>query len=385
MHITETIQYIGVNDHQIDLFEGQFAVPQGMAYNSYAIVDEKIAIVDAVDVGFAAQWLTQMAAVLQGRAPNYLIVQHMEPDHSGSVAAFMEAYPNAVIAASARAFEMMHAFFGEAYTARRRIVKEGVLLDLGGRKLSFIDAPMVHWPEVVMTYDAKEKALFSADAFGRFGALDAQGEWACEARRYYFGIVGKYGAQVQAVLKKISALDMEILCPLHGPVIREELAQCMKLYQIWSSYGVESEGIVIAYSTMYGHTREAVQLLAERLRARGCPKVVVNDLAHCDMTEAVEDAFRYGTLVLAATTYNGAVFPFMKSFIDHLTERGFKNRRIGLIENGSWAPVAARKMRALLEGCKNLSFAETTVSIVSALNERSRAQIDALAKELTGA
>ena len=382
MHITNDIRYIGVNDHQIDLFEGQYIVPDGMAYNSYAIVDEKIAIVDAVEAGFAAQWMENMKAALDGRTPDYLIVQHMEPDHSGSLAAFMAAYPEAKVVASARAFSMMRAFFGEDYEERRLAVKEGDTLCLGGHTLSFIAAPMVHWPEVMMTYDAKDKAFFSADAFGKFGALDVQDEWACEARRYYFGIVGKYGAQVQAVLKKAAALDIGTICPLHGPVLTENLAYYLNLYDTWSSYGVESEGVMIAYTSMYGHTKAAAELLGERLLACGCPKVVLNDLARCDMAEAVEDAFRYGKLVLATTTYNGSIFPFMKTFIDHLTERGYQKRTIGLMENGSWAPVAARKMREMLSGCKNITFAENTVTITSALSDESRAQIDALAAEM---
>ena len=382
MHITHDIRYIGVNDHQIDLFEGQYIVPDGMAYNSYAIVDEKIAIVDAVEAGFAAQWMENMKAALDGRTPDYLIVQHMEPDHSGSLAAFMSAYPEAKVVASARAFSMMRAFFGEDYEARRLAVKEGDTLCLGSHTLSFIAAPMVHWPEVMMTYDAKDKVFFSADAFGKFGALDVEDEWACEARRYYFGIVGKYGAQVQAVLKKAAALEINAICPLHGPVLSENLSYYLNLYNTWSAYGVESEGVVIAYTSMYGNTKAAAELLRDRLLAYGCPKVALNDLARCDMAEAVEDAFRYGRIVLATTTYNGGIFPFMKVFIDHLTERGYKNRTIGLMENGSWAPVAARKMREMLADCKNVVFAENTVTITSALSDESRAQIDALAREM---
>ena len=382
MKITEDIRYIGVDDHEIDLFEGQYEVPDGMAYNSYAILDEKTAVVDSVDSRFEQVWFQQMREALGGRKPDYLIVQHMEPDHSGSLGAFMRAYPDTVVVASAKAFAMMRAFFGEEYEERRMVVKEGDTLCLGRHTLRFLTAPMVHWPEVIVTYDAQDKVLFSADAFGKFGALDVQDEWACEARRYYIGIVGKYGVQVQALLKKIAALDVKIICSLHGPVLTENIGEYLRLYDVWSSYGVESEGIVIAYTSIYGHTKAAVELLAQKLTEKGAEKVVVNDLARCDMHEAVEDAFRYGKIVLATTTYNADVFPAMREFIHHLTERGFKNRTVGLMENGSWAPTAAKVMRGMLEGCKNLTFAETTVKIVSALNDESRAQVEALAEEM---
>ena len=382
MHITSDIRYIGVNDHQLDLFEGYYSVPDGMAYNSYAIVDEKIAIMDSVEKGFGEEWLSKMAAALEGRHPDYLVVQHMEPDHSSSIAMFMEAYPQAVIIASAKVFTMMQQFYGEDYAARRRIVREGDVLALGRHELVFFAAPMVHWPEVIMTYDRTDKVFFSADAFGKFGALDVQDEWACEARRYYFGIVGKYGAQVQALLKKVSALEIAHICPLHGPVLSENLPYYLNLYDIWSSYGVESEGVMIAYATIYGNTRKAAEYLAERLREKGCKKVVLNDLARCDMAEAVEDAFRYGKIVLAASSYNGDVFPFMRDFIHRLTERGYKNRTIGLMENGSWAPTAAKVMRELLAGGKDLTILEPTVKILSAMSPENREQIDALADEL---
>ena len=382
MHITDDIKYIGVNDHEIDLFEGQYPVPDGMAYNSYVILDEKIAVVDSVEKGFSAEWLQKLAQELDGRTPDYLIIQHMEPDHSGSLRSFTDAYPNAVIVASAKAFDMMKAFSGDDYADRRRIVKEGDTLNLGAHALTFIAAPMIHWPEVIMTYDSHDKVLFSADAFGKFGALDVQDEWACEARRYYIGIVGKYGMQVQALLKKAAKLDIQTICSLHGPVLSENLPYYIGLYDTWSSYGVESEGVAIAYTSMYGNTKEAAELLASKLEEYGCKKVALSDLARCDMFEAVEDAFRYGKLVLAAPTYNADVFPFMRTFIHHLTSRGFANRTVGLIENGSWAPTAAKVMRSMLEGSKNVSFTETTVKIVSALSDESRAQIDALAKEL---
>ena len=382
MHITDDIKYIGVNDHEIDLFEGQYPVPDGMAYNSYVILDDKIAVVDSVEKGFSAEWLQKLAQELDGRTPDYLIIQHMEPDHSGSLRSFTDAYPNAVIVASAKAFDMMKAFSGDDYADRRRIVKEGDTLNLGAHALTFIAAPMIHWPEVIMTYDSHDKVLFSADAFGKFGALDVQDEWACEARRYYIGIVGKYGMQVQALLKKAAKLDIQAICSLHGPVLSENLPYYIGLYDTWSSYGVESEGVAIAYTSMYGNTKEAAELLASKLEEYGCKKVALSDLARCDMFEAVEDAFRYGKLVLAAPTYNADVFPFMRTFIHHLTSRGFANRTVGLIENGSWAPTAAKVMRSMLEGSKNVSFTETTVKIVSALSDESRAQIDALAKEL---
>ena len=382
MNITKDVRYIGVNDHQVDLFEGQYVVPNGMAYNSYVILDEKIAVMDTVDRNFAASWLGNLANALGGRKPDYLIVQHMEPDHSANIKKFLDLYPDAVVVSSAKAFPMMQNFFGTDFADRRLVVGEGDTLCLGAHTLHFVAAPMVHWPEVIMTYDAADKILFSADGFGKFGALDVEEDWACEARRYYIGIVGKYGAQVQAVLKKAAGLDIAIICPLHGPVLTENLGYYLNLYNIWSSYGVESDGIVIAYTSVYGNTKKAVELLAAKLKENGCPKVSVNDLARCDMAEAVEDAFRYGRLVLATTTYNADVFPFMKQFIDHLTERGFKNRTVGLIENGSWAPMAAKTMKKLLEGCKNLTFTDTTVHIKSALSAESEAQIDALAQEL---
>ena len=382
MTVTNDIQYIGVNDHQIDLFEGQYVVPNGMSYNSYAIIDEKIAIMDTVDRNFTHEWLDNIQHALNGRTPDYLVVQHMEPDHSANIDKFLELYPGAVVVASAKAFAMMHNFFGTDYASRRIVVGEGDAISLGKHTLNFVTAPMIHWPEVIMTYDSYDKVLFSADAFGKFGALDAAEDWACEARRYYFGIVGKYGAQVQALLKKAANLDIQIIAALHGPVLSENLGYYISLYDIWSSYRVESEGIVIAYTSMYGNTKAAVELLAEKLKEKGCPKVVVNDLARCDMAEAVEDAFRYGKLVLATTTYNADVFPFMKEFIHHLTERNFQNRTIGLIENGSWAPQAAKVMHKMLENSKNLTFTDTTVKILSALNDESRAQVESMANEL---
>ena len=382
MTITKDIRYIGVNDHQIDLFEGQYAVPNGMAYNSYAILDEKIAIMDTVDKNFTQEWLGNVQGVLAGRKPDYLVVQHMEPDHSANIANFLAAYPEAVVVSSAKAFDMMQNFFGEDYAGRRIVVGEGDTLELGKHTLTFVTAPMVHWPEVIVTYDSYDKVLFSADGFGKFGALDVEEDWACEARRYYTGIVGKYGSQVQALLKKAQNLEIDIICPLHGPVLTENLGYYIKLYDVWSSYQVESEGIMIAYTSVYGNTKAAVELLAQKLQEKGCPRVVVTDLARCDMAEAVEDAFRYGKLVLATTTYNADIFPFMKEFIHHLTERDFQNRTVGLIENGSWAPMAARVMREMLAGSKNLTFTKTTVKILSALNEGSRGQIEAMANEL---
>ena len=382
MTITKDIRYIGVNDHQIDLFEGQYAVPNGMAYNSYAILDEKIAIMDTVDKNFTQEWLGNVQGVLAGRKPDYLVVQHMEPDHSANIANFLAAYPETVVVSSAKAFDMMQNFFGEDYAGRRIVVGEGDTLELGKHTLTFVTAPMVHWPEVIVTYDSYDKVLFSADGFGKFGALDVEEDWACEARRYYTGIVGKYGSQVQALLKKAQNLEIDIICPLHGPLLTENLGYYLKLYDIWSSYQVESEGVMIAYTSVYGNTKAAVELLAQKLQEKGCPKVVVTDLARCDMAEAVEDAFRYGKLVLATTTYNADIFPFMKEFIHHLTERDFQNRTVGLIENGSWAPMAARVMREMLAGSKNLTFTKTTVRILSALNEGSRGQIEAMANEL---
>ena len=382
MTITKDIQYIGVNDHRIDLFEGQYVVPNGMSYNSYAIVDDKIAIMDTVDAAFTHEWLDNIQHTLGDRRPDYLIVQHMEPDHSANIANFMKAYPQATIVASAKAFTMMNQFFGTDFSERKRVVGEGDTLSLGHHQLSFFTAPMVHWPEVIVTYDSTDKVLFSADGFGKFGALDVEEDWACEARRYYFGIVGKYGAQVQALLKKAAGLDVDTICPLHGPVLRENLDYYLGLYNTWSSYQPEEEGIVIAYTSVYGNTKKAVQLLAERLKANGCPKVVVNDLARCDMAEAVEDAFRYSKLVLATTTYNAEIFPFMREFIQHLTERNFSNRTVAFIENGSWAPLAAKVMKGMLENSKNLTFADTTVRILSALNTDSTEQLNTLADEL---
>ncbi len=384
MFISNDIRYVGVNDHQIDLFEGQYIVPNGMAYNSYVILDDKIAVMDTVDQHFGKQWLANLESVLAGRKPDYLIVQHMEPDHSANIVAFMRSYPEATVVASAKAFVMMGNFFGTDFAQQRIVVGEGDSLNLGKHVLSFVTAPMVHWPEVIVTYDAFDKVLFSADGFGKFGALDAQEDWACEARRYYIGIVGKYGVQVQNLLKKAANLDIRTICPLHGPVLSENLGYYLNLYDIWSSYGVESEGIVIAYTSVYGNTKKAVELLAQKLTEKGCPKVVVTDLARDDMAEAVEDAFRYGVLVLATTTYNGDIFPFMRTFIDHLTERGYKNRTIGFVENGSWAATAAKVMKKMLEGSKNITFAENTVTIQSALSEKSEAQIEALAQELMG-
>ncbi len=380
--ITNTIKYVGVNDHKIDLFEGQYIVPNGMAYNSYIIQDTKTAVMDSVDINFADQWLKNIEKVLGDKTPDYLIIQHMEPDHSSSIMEFCAKYPATTVVATDKAFQMMQKFFETDFSERRLIVKEGDTLDLGEHKLSFIAAPMVHWPEVMMTYDATDKVLFSADAFGKFGALDCDEDWACEARRYYVGIVGKYGVQVQSVLKKAAALDIEIICPLHGPVLKENLGYYLDLYNTWSSYGVESEGVLICYTSVYGNTKKAVQLLEEELKALGCPKVAVNDLARCDMAEAVEDAFRYGKIVLATTTYNGSIFPFMHTFINELLERGFKNRKIGIIENGSWAPVAANKIRKMLEECKNLTFTDTTVTIHSAVKADTKESIKNLAKEI---
>ena len=382
MTITKDIRYVGVNDHQVDLFEGQYVVPNGMSYNSYVILDEKIAVMDTVDRNFTHQWLDNLQTVLEGRKPDYLVIQHMEPDHSANIMNFLKVYPEATVVSSAKAFTMMKQFFGDDFESRRIVVGEGDTLALGKHTLAFVAAPMVHWPEVIVTYDTCDKVLFSADGFGKFGALDVQEDWACEARRYYIGIVGKYGPQVQALLKKAAGLDISIICPLHGPVLTENLGYYLNLYDIWSSYRVESEGIVVAYTSVYGHTKAAVELLAQKLREKGCPKVVVHDLARCDMAEAVEDAFRYGKLVLATTTYNADVFPFMKEFIHHLTERNYRNRTIGLVENGTWAPLAAKVMTKMFEGCKNLTFTDTTVRILSALNEDSKAQIEAMANEL---
>ena len=381
-NITNDIRYVGVNDHKIDLFEGQYVVPNGMAYNSYVIIDRKIAVMDTVDRKFTHEWLNNLEEALGDRKPDYLIVQHMEPDHSANIFNFMKNYPDATIVSSAKAFTMMGNFFGTQFEDRRIVIKEGDTLELGAHTLSFVAAPMVHWPEVMVTYDAKDKVLFSADGFGKFGALDVDEDWACEARRYYIGIVGKYGAQVQNLLKKAAGLDIEIICPLHGPVLTENLGYYLNLYNTWSSYGVESDGIMIAYTSVYGNTKKAVELLADKLRMKGCPKVVVADLAREDMAECVEDAFRYGRIVLATTTYNADIFPFMREFINHLTERNFRNRTIGLIENGSWAPLAAKTMKKMLEGCKNIEYTDTTVTITSALNEKSSEQLEKLANEL---
>ncbi|MBQ3157915.1 MAG: FprA family A-type flavoprotein [Clostridia bacterium] len=382
MHVTNDIRYIGVDDHQIDLFEGLYPVPDGISYNSYVILDEKIAVMDAVDTHFGAAWLDSLRAVLDGRTPDYLIVHHMEPDHSASIALFMDAYPEAVIVASAKAFPMMKAFFGNEYAERRMIVKEGDVLSLGRHRLSFIAAPMVHWPEVIMTYDQLDQVLFSADGFGKFGALDTEDEWACEARRYYFGIVGKYGAQVQSVLKKTSALELRAICPLHGPVLKEEqLTEALRLYDLWSSYQPESKGVLIAHASVYGNTRAAAEELARLLEEKG-EKVVLQDLNRCDIAEAVEDAFRYDRVVLAAATYNADVFPPMRQFITWLTERGYRNRTIGLIENGSWAPMAAKVMNGLLQSCKDITLLEPVVTVRSALNDESRQALAALAEAL---
>ena len=382
MFITDDIRYVGVNDHNVDLFEGQYVVENGMAYNSYVIMDEQIAVMDTVDGNFTDEWLKNISDVIGDRKPSYLIVQHMEPDHSANIANFLDLYKDAKVVATAKAFVMMKQFFGTDYPERQIVVKEGDTLSLGTHTLTFVLAPMVHWPEVMVTYDSKDKVLFSADAFGKFGALDVEEDWTCEARRYYFGIVGKYGVQDQALLKKAAGLDIQTICALHGPILKENLGYYLDLYNTWSSYGVESEGVVIAYTSVYGNTKKAVELLADKLTALGCPKVTVTDLARDDMAEAVEDAFRYGKLVLATTTYNGDIFPFMKTFIEHLTERGYRNRTIGLIENGSWAPTAAKTMLKMFEGSKNLTFTDTTVTIKSAVNTENEAQIAALAEEL---
>lgn len=382
MNITKDIKYIGVNDHDIDLFEGQYVVENGMAYNSYVIVDDKIAVMDTVDARFRHEWLDNLADVLDGRKPDYLIVQHMEPDHSANVMSFVAAYPEVKVVASAKAFAMMGQFFGDELGERQIVISEGSTLELGKHTLNFVAAPMVHWPEVMVTYDSYDKVLFSADGFGKFGALDADEDWACEARRYYFGIVGKYGVQVQKLLQKASKLDIEKICPLHGPILTKNLGYYLGLYNTWSSYAVESEGIVIAYTSVYGNTKKAVEILADKLRANGCPKVVVNDLARCDMAEAVEDAFRYGKLVLATTTYNADIFPFMRTFIESLTEREYKNRTVAFIENGTWAPLAAKIMKGMFEKSKNINFVEPVVHIRSALNAASTAELDELSKEL---
>ncbi len=382
MHITNDIKYIGVNDHEIDLFEGQYVVPNGMAYNSYVILDEKIAVMDTVDARFTHQWLDQLQNVLNGRKPDYLVVQHMEPDHSANIRQFINAYPETKIISSDKAFKMMQNFFGTDFPDQQIVVGQGDTLELGKHTLSFVAAPMVHWPEVIVTYDSYDKVLFSADGFGKFGALDVEEDWACEARRYYIGIVGKYGAQVQNLLKKAAGLDIQTICPLHGPVLKENLGYYLDLYNTWSSYQPETEGIMVAYTSVYGNTKKAVMQFAERLKANGCPKVVVTDLARCDMAEAVEDAFRYSKLVFATTTYNAEIFPFMREFIHHLVERNFQNRTVAFIENGSWAPVAAKVMKGMFEKSKNLTYAENEVRILSALNEESTNQLNALADEL---
>lgn len=382
MNVSKKIQYVGVNDYNLDLFEGQYAVPNGMSYNSYVILDEKIAVMDSVDGNFSAEWLKNVDGVLQGRTPDYLVVQHMEPDHSGSIAAFVKAYPSVKIVSSSKAFQMMKNYFGSAYEEQQIVVGEGSVLELGTHKLRFFAAPMVHWPEVVVSYEENTKTLFSADAFGKFGAIGTDEDWACEARRYYIGIVGKYGVQVRGLLKKLSDLEIETICPLHGPVLKENIAEYVRLYSVWSGYEVETDGIVIAYTSVYGNTKKAVERLAELLKERGIKKVVLNDLARSDMAEAVEDAFRYGTIVLATTTYNGGIFPFMREFLHELAEHNYQNRRVALIENGSWAPMAARGMKTLLEPCKNLRFAETEVKILSALTKESEGQLVALANEL---
>ena len=382
MEITKDIKYIGVNDHDIDLFEGQYVVENGMAYNSYAVVDDKIAVFDTVDKRFCDEWLGNIENTLGDRTPDYLIIQHMEPDHSANIMQFMDKYENATIVASAKAFQIMQQFFGTQFADRQLVVSEGDTLNLGTHTLNFVAAPMVHWPEVIVTYDSTDKVLFSADGFGKFGALDVDEDWACEARRYYIGIVGKYGMQVQMLLKKAAALDIQTICPLHGPILKEDLGYYIGLYNTWSSYAVETDGVVICYTSVYGHTKEAALLLADMLEKKGCPKVAVNDLARCDMAEAVEDAFRYSKMVLATTTYNAEIFPFMREFINHLTERNYQNRTVGIIENGSWAPMAAKTMKAMLEKSKNLTFTDTTVKIMSALNDESRAQLESLADEL---
>ena len=381
MTITNDIRYIGVNDHDIDLFEGQYIVPEGMAYNSYVIIDEKIVVMDTVSADFGEEWLANLENALAGRKPDYLIIHHMEPDHSANIDKFISAYPEAAVVGNAKTFEMIDQFFGRGLCKNILAVKNGEMLSLGRHELTFLFAPMVHWPEVMMSYDGADKALFSADAFGKFGALDCQDkEWDCEARRYYMGIVGKYGMQVQAVLKKAAALDIKMICPLHGPVLTGDLSHYMSLYDIWSSYGVESDGVCIAYTSVYGNTKRAAELLAKKLEERGC-KAAISDLARCDMAEAVEDAFRYGKLVLATTTYNADIFPFMKQFIDHLTERNYQNRTIGFIENGTWAPAAAKTMKAMFEKSRNINYIDTTVTLRSAMTEENAEAIERMAEE----
>ena len=384
IQITNDIRYIGVDDHQVDLFEGLYDVPNGMAYNSYVILDDKIAVMDTVEAHFGAEWMQKLEAALAGRTPDYLVVQHVEPDHSANITAFMEKYPHATVCASQQAFKLIQNFYGTDYADRRVVLAEGSKLELGRHVLNFVTAPMVHWPEVVMTYDSTDKVLFSADAFGKFGAQDYDDPegWACEARRYYFGIVGKFGAQVQNLLKKLADAEIKTICSLHGPILTGDLSEYLNLYNIWSSYGVETKGVVIAYTTVYGHTRETAEYLAKKLRENGVERVVVTDLARDDQYEAVEDAFRHDRLVLCTTTYNGGVFPVMREFIEHLVDRGYQKRTIALVENGSWAPMAAKGMRAMLEGLKEITFTETSVKVLSSLTDESRAQLDALAKEL---
>lgn len=382
MKITDTIKYVGVNDHQVDLFEGQYAVPNGMAYNSYVILDEKVAVMDTVDANFKHEWLDNLEQVLNGRKPDYLIVQHMEPDHAANVANFLEVYPGTTVVANAKTFVMIKNFFGLDLEGQKLEVENGSTLCLGNHNLTFVFAPMVHWPEVMVTYDSTDKVLFSADGFGKFGALDVEDEWDCEARRYYIGIVGKFGMQVQNLLKKASALDIQIICPLHGPVLTEDLGHCIELYDTWSSYRPENDGVMIAYTSVYGNTKKAVEILADKLKEKGCEEVEVCDLAREDMAEAVEDAFRYGKIVLASTTYNGDVFPFMKTFIEHLTERNYQNKTIGLIENGSWASMAGKVMTGMFEKSKNITWLETSVKIMSSMDEQNKADIEKMAEEL---
>ena len=384
MRISDSVIYVGVDDKKIDLFEGMYIVPNGISYNSYVVMSDKIAVMDTVDINFTEEWLSNIKSVLGDKTPDYLVVQHMEPDHSASIDIFLNTYPYAVVVSSSKAFSMMKNFFGTDYEGRRIVVGEGDKLDLGDRSLTFVTAPMVHWPEVIVTYDDKDKILFSADGFGKFGALDTEEDWACEARRYYIGIVGKFGKPVQTLLKKAMALDIQTICPLHGPILAENLGYYINLYDIWSSYAVEREGVVINYTSVYGNTRKAVEYLAEKLREYGCPKVVVNDLARCDMAEAVEDTFSYGKVVLATTTYNGSVFPFMKTFMNAIVDRLFQNRTVAIIENGSWAPTASKVLRDMLDGCKDITLAENNVTIMSALTHENKAQLDALARELVG-
>ena len=380
--VTDSILYVGVNDHEVDLFEGQYVVPNGMAYNSYVILDDKIAVMDTVDIHFAQEWMNNIAEALDGKKPTYLVVQHMEPDHSASIAEFLKVYPDAIVVGNAKTFVMMQQFFGADVAPNREVVAKKGILELGSHTLTFVFAPMVHWPEVMVTYDAADKVLFSADSFGKFGALDVEEDWDCEARRYYIGIVGKYGAQVQALLKVAATLDIQIICPLHGPVLTENLGHYIEKYDIWSSYKVESEGVMIAYASVYGNTKKAAEKLAETLKAKGCPKVVLRDLARSDMAENIEDAFRYGKLVLASITYNGDVFPFMHAFLHGLTERSYQNRTLGVIENGTWAPTAGRIIKSAFEKSKNITWLDTTVTIKSAMNAANDAQIEAMADEL---